>query len=50
MRRILWLAAIALAVNAFRRYRARSAYGQAQDAAAKATWDNEGGAPSPAEA
>jgi hypothetical protein len=50
MRRLLWLAAIAIGVAFVRRQSARRADRRAQDLAAQANWENEGGAPVPAEA
>ncbi|HEY6451335.1 MAG TPA: hypothetical protein VIX87_01910 [Steroidobacteraceae bacterium] len=49
MRRLLLLMAIVLGASALRRYLVRRGAQQAQDQAAQADWENEGGAPAPAE-
>jgi len=47
MRRIVWLAAIVIGVVVLTDHLARRAERRAADEAARADWENEGGAPAP---
>jgi hypothetical protein len=47
MRRIVWLAAIVIGVVVLRDHLARRGQRRAADEAARADWENEGGAPAP---
>jgi hypothetical protein len=48
MRRIVWLAVIVIGVVVVREHLARRSERRAADEAARADWENEGGAPGPA--
>jgi hypothetical protein len=47
MRRIAWLAAIVIGVVILREHLVRRSERRAADEAARADWENEGGAPAP---
>jgi hypothetical protein len=47
MRRIVWLAAIVIGVVVLKDHLVRRAQRRAADEAARADWENEGGAPAP---